>query len=103
MKLAAFETQRLGVDPRPDAITYEGDTYRVTDSGHAYYRTAGQTRRTGQTAQFDTGRHAYFDFENDARAILSYERFDAGPWITSIGHHVDPQAVRVSNFLVDPA
>ena len=91
MKLAAFETRCLGVDPGPDVITYEGDTYRVTDSGHANYRSAGHARRTGQTAQFDTGRYAYLDYEDDARVILSYERFDAGPWITSIGHHVDPK------------
>ena len=69
----------------------------MTESGHASYRSAGQVRRVGQTGQFETGRYSYFDYENDARVILSYERFDAGPWITSIGHHVDPQAVRVSN------
>jgi hypothetical protein len=39
-----------------------------------------------------------FDDVIAKRVLLSYERFDAGPWITSIGHHVDPQAVRVSNF-----
>lgn len=97
MKLAAFEPRRLDVEPGPDVIMFQGDRYRVTESGQANYRTAGQTHRIGQTAQFATGRYAYFDYENDARVILSYERFDAGPWITSIGHHVDPQTVRVSN------
>ena len=97
MKLAAFEPRQLGVEPGPDTIMYQDEMFRVTDSGHANYRTAGETHRIGQTGQFDTGRYAYFDYENDARTILSFERFDAGPWITSIGHHVDPQAVHVNN------
>lgn len=97
MKLAAFEPRQLGVEPGPETIEYLGELYRVTESGQANYRTAGHTAMITQTGQFETGRYAYFDYENDARVILSFERFDAGPWITSIGHHVDPRAVGVSN------
>ena len=97
MKLAAFEPRQLGVEPGPDTIVYQGETYRVTESGQANYRTAGQVQMITQTGHFETGRYAYFDYENGARVILSFERFDAGPWITSIGHHVDPKTVGVSN------
>ena len=95
MKLAAFEPQSLGVEPGPDAIEYDGDTFRVTELGQANYRSAGRTD------QFETGRYRYFDYENDAKAILSFERFDDGPWLSSIGHHVDPFAVTVCNALPD--
>jgi len=85
------------VEPGPDTIVYDGQTYRVTESGQANYRTAGYIHLISQTDQTETGRYAYFDYENDARVILSFERFDAGPWITSIGHHVNPKAVTVNN------
>jgi len=98
MKLAAFEPRELGVEPGPDIITYLDEQYRVTESGHANYRTAGQVNRITPTSQFETGRYAYFDYENDAGVILSFERFDAGPWLTSIGHHVNPRAVTVTNI-----
>lgn len=101
MKLSAFEPRQIGVEPGPDVVTYLDEHYRVTQAGHADYRTAGPTHRTGLTNQSTTGRYAYFDYENDSGVILSFERFDAGPWITSIGHHVDPNAVTVTNTLPD--
>ena len=99
MKLAAFEPRQLDVEPGPDVIMFEGTSYRVTESGQANYRTAGKMQRIGDSGQFGSGCYAYFDYENNARVILSFERFDTGDWISSVGHHIDPKAVRVSNAL----
>ena len=82
MKLAAFEPRELGVEPGPDIITYLDEQhrvtesgldeqFRVTESGHANYRTAGQVNQITPTSQFETGRYAYFDYENNAGVILS--------------------------------
>ena len=94
MKLAAYEPRQLGVEPGPEVIRYEGHDYRLVESGAADYRSAGTT---GQAA---TGTYAFFDYEN-AGVLLSFERFDGGPWSTSIGHKVNPQAVKVCNALPD--
>jgi hypothetical protein len=58
MKLAAFDPRLLDADPRPVVINYQGETYRVTDSGQANYRAAGQAQRIGQfdSGQFDNTR-----------------------------------------------
>jgi len=91
MKLEAFEPRHIAIEPGPNTIEFEGSTYSVTDSGPARYRAIGETN------QFEEGKYWYFDYEDSAGVILSFERFDTGPWVTSIGHHVDPHSVLVGN------
>lgn len=95
MRLLAFEPRDLGLTPGPDVIEYDGDSYRLVESGPANYRSAGQTGRS------ERGTYAYFLYESNARTVLSFDRFDDGPWTSSIGHHVDPRSVEVCNLPTD--
>ena len=103
MKLAAFETRCLGVDPGPDVITYEGDTYRVTDSGHANYRSAGHDPADGSDRAIRYRTVCLLRLRGRRPSHLELRTVRRRPL-----DHIDrppcrSQAVRVSNFLVDPA
>lgn len=95
MKLDAFEPCQIALEPGPPTLHFDGSTFVLQASGKANYKAIGRTM------QFPSGKYWYFDYENDAGAILSFEQFDGGLWTTSLGHHVDPHAVTVDNLPIE--
>lgn len=92
MQLSAYEPQNLAIEPGPETIVHDGQSYQLVESGQANYRSAGQT------GQRPDGHYEYFDYAQ-GQVLISFERFDYGPWQTAIGHAVDPSAVTVCNAL----
>lgn len=91
MRLVAFLPTTSHVEPGPPHITYEGQSFTVSESGPATYRSVGQTGR------FETGTYWFFDYRNDAGQVLNFERFDSGPWVVSLGRPTRASEVRIDN------
>ncbi|CAL9452338.1 putative protein [Nocardiopsis dassonvillei] len=72
----------LDLTPHGKKIELEGVTYRLEEKGSGSYRSEGTT---GLKAQ---GGFDYADYEGEDGSLLSFERFDHGPWEVSTGTRV---------------
>ncbi|MFD6097422.1 DUF4178 domain-containing protein [Nocardiopsis flavescens] len=72
----------LDLTPHGKTIELEGTTYHLDEKGSGSYRSEGTT---GLKAQ---GGFDYADYEARDGSLLSFERFDHGPWEASTGTKV---------------
>lgn len=72
----------LDLTPHGKKIELEGTTYHLEEKGSGSYRSEGTTGLKPQ------GGFDYADYEAADGSLLSFERFDHGPWEVSTGTRV---------------
>ena len=70
--------------PHAKTLTVEDTTYEMVEKGSGSYTSEGTTGLKSQ------GGFDYVDYESPQGHMLSFERFDHGPWEVSTGETVTP-------------
>nr|WP_028648871.1 DUF4178 domain-containing protein [Nocardiopsis sp. CNT312] len=85
LELAVWDARPdVELTPHAKTLEFEGVTYRLDEKGSGSYRSEGTT---GLKA---AGGMDYADYESSDGRLLSFERFDHGPWEASVGRKVLP-------------
>ena len=75
--------------PDGEEMQVEGVRYRLNERGTARYRSEGTTSLAEQ------GTVEYVDYSGSGDRLLSFERFDGGPWEVGLGEVAAISALRV--------